>query len=223
LAHRLDVLALIPAYNEAAHVGDVVRRASAFLPVWVVDDGSTDGTAREADAAGATVVQQPRNMGKGAALERGLREGADRGFRAVVTLDADGQHRPEELPLFLDAFDREKPDLVIGYRQFHKMPAQRRFANTLGTWLFSAALGERIRDNQSGYRLLGADFIRSLDFSTQGFEMEVEMITQAVRGRRRIAWVPIETIYGDEVSHFKPVRDSVAFLRTVWRARRAHR
>lgn len=220
---RTDIVALIPAYNEQAHVGEVVRRAASFVPVWVVNDGSTDETANRARDAGAIVLEQPRNMGKGAALARGLRDAANEGFRAVITLDADGQHRPEELPLFLRAYDDAKPDLVIGYRRFGEMPLQRRIANTVGTWLFSAAVGRHVRDNQSGYRLLGADFIRSLDFSTSGFEMEVEMITQALRDGRRIAWVPISTIYADEVSHFKPVQDSVAFLRTVWRARGARR
>ncbi len=221
---RRDVLALVPAYNEAAHIGEVVRRAREHLAVAVVDDGSADRTAAVAAEAGAEVLRQPRNAGKGAALLRGLRYGVDQGYDAVVTLDADGQHRPEEIPRFLELFDREHPDLIIGFRQFAEMPRVRRLANTVGTWLFSRAVGTRIPDNQSGYRLLSKSFIGALDFTSAGFEMEVEMIVQAVRAGRAIGWVPISTIYGDEVSHFSPVRDTIGFLGTCARTwRRVHR
>jgi glycosyltransferase involved in cell wall biosynthesis len=170
--------------------------------------------------AGATVLVQSPNQGKGAALRRGLLHGVAEGYRAVLTLDADGQHRPDEIPRFLEAHDTTGADLIIGYRSFREMPPVRRFGNTVGTWLFSQAVGRRIADNQSGYRLLRAGLIESLDWSSVGFEMEVEMIVQAVAQGRELGWVPISTIYGDERSHFRPMEDSVGFLRTVLRARR---
>jgi glycosyltransferase involved in cell wall biosynthesis len=223
MPNRDDILALIPAYNEARHVADVIRRTLVFLPTLVVDDGSTDGTGNLAADAGAEVVRQSPNAGKGVALLRGLRHGLESGYRAVVTLDADGQHLPEEIPRFLDAHDGDAQDLIIGYRDFRRMPPLRRFANGVGTWLLGAAIRHRIRDNQSGFRLLSARFIESLDLRSTGFEMEVEMIVQAATGGFRIGWVPISTVYADEVSHFNPLRDSVRFLSTVLRAARRAR
>lgn len=217
---RDDVLALVPAYNEGRHVGEVVAGVREHLPVVVVDDGSTDDTAEAARGAGAEVLVQNPNQGKGAALRRGLLHGVSSGYRAVVTLDADGQHRPDEIPRFLDAYDTTSAQLVIGYRSFDAMPPVRRFGNTVGTWLFSQAVGRPIADNQSGYRLLRAELIDALDWSSVGFEMEVEMIVQAVALGHELGWVPISTIYGDEQSHFRPIHDSVGFLRTVLRARR---
>jgi glycosyltransferase involved in cell wall biosynthesis len=220
---RTDILALIPAYNEERHVGDVVRRTLPFLPALVIDDGSIDETARAAETAGARVLRQETNGGKGAALARGFREGVAGGYRAVVTLDADGQHRPEEIPRFIDAFDHGLGELVIGYRDFRRMPPARRFGNTTGTWLLSAAIGRRVRDNQSGFRLLAAPLLGALAVTRSGFEMEVEMIVDAVTRGFRIAWVPISTIYGDEESHFRPLRDSVRFLGMVVHAARRRR
>ena len=130
------VLALIPAYNEGARVADVVRGAQAFLPVLVVNDGSTDDTPAHAEHAGATVIHQVPNQGKGAALRAGFRWALDHGYDAVITLDADGQHDPAEIPLYLDAFGARQPDLIIGERHT-QMPFPRNLTNTIGRWLFS--------------------------------------------------------------------------------------
>src|SRR4029077_15932239 len=136
-AHRYrwavtDVVALIPAFEEGPRVGAVVLRATAHLPVLVVDDGSPDDTAARAEAAGATVVVQRPNQGKGAALRAGFAWALAHDADAVVTLDADGQHDPDEIPTFLDAFDRTAADLVIGRRDFSLMPPVRRLSNRLG-------------------------------------------------------------------------------------------
>ena len=100
-----DVLALIPGYQEGPRIAAVVGGARAFLPVVVVDDGSTDDTATQAETAGAVVLRQIPNAGKGAALRTGFRYALAQGAAAVVTLDADGQHDPAEIPLFLAAFE----------------------------------------------------------------------------------------------------------------------
>ena len=120
-------------------------RCRRDLPVVVVDDGSTDDTAAQAEAAGATVIRQVPNQGKGAALRAGFRHALEQGADAVVTLDADGQHDPDEIPVFLAAFARDRPELVIGRRDFSQMPAARRVSNTLGGWVFSAAVGRGSR------------------------------------------------------------------------------
>lgn len=126
------ILALIPAYEEGPRVAAVIRGARRHLPVVVVDDGSTDDTAMVSEAAGATVLRQRPNAGKGAALRAGFRHALDLGMDAVVTLDADGQHDPDEIPRFLDSFATDRPELVIGRRDFSAMPPVRRISNTLG-------------------------------------------------------------------------------------------
>ena len=146
------ILALIPGYQEGLRIATVVEGARAYLPVVVVDDGSTDDTAAQAEAAGATVLRQVPNAGKGAALRAGFRHALDRDAEAVVTLDADGQHDPGEIPLFLAAFRATRPELVVGRRDFASMPPVRRLSNTLGGWVFSAAVGRHVPDNQSGIR-----------------------------------------------------------------------
>ena len=218
------IVALIPAYREAPRVAAVVTGALVHLPVVVVDDGSDDGTADVAEAAGATVIRQVPNQGKGAALRAGFRHALALGCEAVVTLDADGQHDPAEIPAFLAAWTARHAPLVIGRRTFAEMPIVRRVANELGTATFSWAVGRRVPDNQSGYRLLGAGLMGSLlDSREQGFEFEVEMITRAIRDGLAIDWVPIRTIYAGEPSHIRPVHHVRSFLRVAREARRAVR
>ncbi len=219
-----DVLVLIPAYQEAERVGAVVTAALAHLPVLVVDDGSTDGTATVAEAAGATVIAQVPNQGKGAALRAGFAWALARDVEAVVTLDADGQHDPAEIAAFLEAHRRTAADLVIGRRDFRRMPPTRRLANELGRRAMSWAAGRDIPDNQSGYRLLSRRLMAVLTTSDEtGFEFEVEMITTCIRAGFALEWVPIRTIYAGEASHIRPWRHLASFVRIVRTTRRTVR
>jgi glycosyltransferase involved in cell wall biosynthesis len=218
---REDILAVIPAFNEASQIEAVARLAARHLHVLVVDDGSTDRTTALARGAGAVVVRQTINQGKGAALRRGFRYAIDAGCRAVVTLDADGQHDPQEIPAFLAAFDARPSELIVGARDYSAMPLVRRCSNTIGRWAFSWALGRRIPDNQSGYRLIGRRLMQDLlESQESGFEFEVEMIALAVRRGYPIDWVPIRTIYAGEKSHIQPLRHVVNFFRVVWQTRK---
>ncbi len=216
------ILALIPAYNEAGHIRDVVTGARTHLSVLVVNDGSTDDTATRAEEAGATLLDQIPNQGKGAALRAGFRWALDAGYEAVITLDADGQHDPAEIPKFLDAYADDQADLIIGAREFEDMPPIRRLANTVGRWSFSWAIGQPILDNQSGYRLISRRLTEAILISGEaGFEFEVEMIVICVRLGFTLDWVPIRTIYADEGSHIRPWHHTVNFFRMVWRTRRS--
>ena len=218
----LGGLALIPAHNEAPRIAPVVEGARRHLEVLVVDDGSADETARVAAAAGATVIGQPRNLGKGEALKAGFRRALAEGADAVVTLDADGQHDPAEIPAFLAARERTGAELVIGVREFRDMPPARRLANLLGKRVLRWATGREIPDNQSGYRLVGRRLMEvALASAEPGFGFEVEMIVECARRGWAIEWVPIRTIYGAEKSHINPLTHLGRFLRLAWRIRRA--
>ena len=218
------ILAIIPAYEAAHLVGPVIREALGHLPVLVVDDGSSDDTAQVARDAGAEVLRQEPNQGKGAALKRGFHYALDQGYDAVLTLDADGQHDPAEIPAFLGAWRSSAPDLVIGARDFSEMPAVRKFANTVGRWSLSRAVGRDIPDNQSGYRLLSRRLLTEmLSSGESGFEFEVDMVLLCLRLDWPMEWVPIRTIYEGKGSHISPFQHVVSFFRMVRRARRARR
>jgi glycosyltransferase involved in cell wall biosynthesis len=216
------ILALVPAYNEGARVRGVVEGARGQLPVLVVDDGSTDDTATHAESAGAELLRRPKNGGKGMALRDGFRHALSAGYDAVLTLDADGQHDPAEIPAFLQRFAERGADLIIGSRDFRHMPPVRRFANSLGRHLFSWAIGQPVADNQSGYRFVHRRLMQSmLESAEHGFEFEVEMIVVCVRNRYKLDWVPIRTIYAGEKSHIRRGHHVKHFFRVVWQTRRA--
>ena len=217
-----DVIAVIPAYQAAPTLDAVVRATREHLPVLVVDDGSTDETTAVAEAAGAEVVRQESNQGKGAALRRGFAHALEGGAEAVLTLDADGQHDPACAADFLAAWQERRAPLIIGRRDFSQMPFSRRLANNLGTQVFSWAVGRHIDDNQSGYRLIARPLLPHLLGSAEdGFEFEVEMITDAIRAGLAIDWVPIPTIYEQAGSHISPLSHVLNFLRVARAARRS--
>lgn len=208
------ILAVIPAYNEEVHVGTVVRQVLNFLPVLVIDDGSKDRTAQMAREAGAVVLTQNPNQGKGKALKRAFGYAEQNGFDAVITLDADGQHDPLEIPAFLQSFAQNKSDLIIGAREFKRMPFIRRAGNTAGRLILSWAVGQDIRDNQSGYRLISRRLMLDmLESQEEGFEFEVEMLIRCLKNGYKLDWVSIKTIYADEKSHIKPLAHIRHFFR----------
>lgn len=220
--NKENILILVPAYNEGRHVADVVKLSQKYFPVLVVDDGSKDDTAARALEAGAQVLRQNPNQGKGAALINGFREAIRLAYDAVIMLDADMQHDPLEIPLFVSKYRENHSDLIIGEREFRYMPRLRRTTNTIGTWMFSWSMGQHIPDNQSGYRLLSKRMMEAtLESRETNFEFEVEMIVLCIHRGFQLDWVPIRTIYGDEKSHIRPVRHAYHFIRMVLESRRA--
>ncbi|MBN1631504.1 MAG: glycosyltransferase family 2 protein [Thermoleophilia bacterium] len=226
------ILAIVPAHNEGPRIGAVVRSLIAQgLPVLVVDDGSTDETAGEARSAGARVLSLSPNRGKGGALKAGFREvfgsleRADgQGWDGILTLDGDGQHDPAEAPNLIKTWSSTGADLVVGARDYRGMPPIRWFTNSVSRALFSRALGQKIPDNQSGYRLRSRRLAEaSLSSQEEGFAFEVEEIAICVGRGYTLAWVPIKTIYGTEVSDIKPWTHLVSFVQVTRRARRRMR
>jgi len=215
------ILAIIPAYNEADRIGEVISGALAYLPVLVVDDGSSDSTSQIAESGGARVLRQEPNQGKGIALQAGFLYAIGKGFQAVLTLDADGQHDPREIPTFLEAYQVSKADLIIGERDFSQIPPVRRLANTLGKLSISWAVGQPIGDNQSGYRLISHRMMEAMLGSREsGFEFEVEMIVVCIQSRYSLEGVPITTLYSGEGSHINPLKHTIEFTRMVLQTRR---
>jgi glycosyltransferase involved in cell wall biosynthesis len=215
---------LIPAWNEVDFIAPIISATVKRYPVLVVDDGSTDPTPQVSKDMGATVISHPENRGKGIALLTGFQWAIENDYDVVITLDADGQHDPEEIPKFLEAYDRSGADLIIGRRDFRQMPFPNNFANRIGSFLLSLVLGKRIYDNQSGFRLHSCRLLQSLDLQATGFELEVEMVIMAVCRCFKLEWVDIRTIYGTgKKSYFHPWYDSLRFIKMVGFAYRMRR
>jgi glycosyltransferase involved in cell wall biosynthesis len=216
-ARELRVVAVIPVFNTAATVAEVIRRVRELVPdVMVVNDGSTDGTA-EAIAAfgeegGVTVISYPENRGKGHALKRGLAAAARMGFRYALTIDADGQHYPDDIPLFLEQADKTPGALVIGARNLtqENMPSRNTFANRFSNFWFRLETGIKMDDTQSGFRLYPLEPLKGMRFVTRRYEFELESAVRLAWRGIRVVNIPIGVHYapgGQRVSHFKPARD----------------
>ena len=224
---RSTIAAVIPAYQEEKHVGEVVLRTRAHLNhVLVVDDGSSDQTALHAREAGAEVIVHPVNRGKGETIKTGLHHWFDRGMEFVVILDADGQHRPEEIERFTAAAGGPtRPRLLIGNRMndVARMPLVRRLVNRFMSQQISKVCGQEIPDTQCGFRMLHRELIPELFGGAARFDYETEMLFFASRKGFRIESVPISTVYSDEVSSIHPVRDTLRFIKLMQRQGRTAR
>lgn len=216
---KAKIAAIIPAYNEEKHIGDVVRRTRQQLDdVLVVDDGSQDRTADNARAAGAEVIVHAINRGKGETIKTGLRHFLERQFDFVIILDADGQHPPEEIDRFVTAaLSADEPKLIVGTRMndLSSMPFVRRVVNRWMSQRISAVCGQEIPDTQCGFRMLHRQLIPKLLGGAARFDYETEMLIIASRKGFKIASVPISTVYSDEVSSIHPVRDTIRFFKLM--------
>lgn len=217
-----SVAATIPAYQAAPWIGDLVRRTLKVLPeVLVVDDGSDDDTAGEARRAGAEVISLPTNQGKGTALRTAFDLLFARGYSAVITLDADGQHLPEEIPVLLEA--RFGADLILGTRDhlFREMGTIRRTANRLSSRIISLVAGQRISDAQTGFRLYSRRLIETTRFPESHFDAESAVLVRCGRHGFRIATAPIHlgAVDGRRTSHYRFWVDTLRIAASVTRAR----
>lgn len=227
------VAVAIPAYQAADTIGDVVRRTQALVQegivaeVLVVDDGSTDATAEAAREEGARVIPLAENEGKGRALASAFADLFARGHAAVITLDADAQHLPEEIPVLLaawaDAAEDERPHLVLGSREhlFGAMSPLRRTSNRASSLLIAGAAGIDLADVQSGFRLYTRELIEAVGFPEPRFEAESAVVVRAVRAGFRIAAVQVSLGFADgrATSHYRPLVDSLRIAGAVTAAR----
>ena len=222
---RSQTAAVIPAYQDEKHIGDIVRRTRERLDhVLVVDDGSTDQTAQRAREAGAEVIVHNQNRGKGDAIKTGLAYWSDREITWVSLLDSDGQHLPEEIDRFLTAAaSSTQSTFLIGNRMNNLagMPFIRRVANRYMSKQISRLCGQEIPDTQCGFRMLNRQLVPELLGGGDRFDYDTEVLIVASRKGYRIESVPITTVYTDQVSKIRPLRDAIRFLKLMWRYRKA--
>lgn len=213
---------VVPALDAEATLGDVLTGLAALeLPVFVVDDGSKDGTARVAREAGARVERHERNRGKGAAIRTGLRAARAAGFARALTVDADGQHPASAALRVLDAAG-EADALVLGVRDLRRdgAPGANRFGNDVSNFFLSAFSGRRLRDTQCGLRLYPIDRVLALGCRADGFAFEAEVVLRALAARLPVTEVSVEVIYppaGERRTHFRKVADPTRIVFTVVR------
>lgn len=196
------IVAVIPAYNEARYIGSVVLKTKEFAdPVIVVDDGSNDQTADLARRAGAYVISHTQNAGKGMALNTGFQKAREFAPDAIVVLDADWQHCPEELPLVVDPVIKGEADLVIGSRYLARtsdVPLQRVVGHMGFNTLLNLASGTSVTDSQSGFRAFSSKAAQTITFGAKGFSVEAEMQFLAKDLHLRVKEVPITIRYHDK-------------------------
>lgn len=209
------ICALIPTYNNASTILDVVRRTHAFLrDIIVVVDGATDNTSDLLATLdfSVSVIAYPHNQGKGAALKRGFRYALEQDFDYALTLDADGQHFPEDIPLLLDKLAVHPDSLIVGARQLQQenMPKRNTFANRFSNFWFHLQTGLRLPDTQSGMRIYPLHRLGHFRFLTSRYESELELLVFAAWRNVPIYAVPVHVYYppeGQRVSHFRPFYD----------------
>lgn len=217
----MTVGAILPALNAARFLPDVIRDIQRHQPglcILVVDDGSTDGTADTARAAGAEVIVHEVNKGKGEALKTGYRWAGEQGIDWVFTMDSDGQHLPSEMQGFLDAAVAQQCDVVVGTRmaEVRDMPWIRLKTNQFTSWVISRLAGQHIPDSQNGYRLYRAACLRGVKLRTKRYDSESEILVRLARRGHLIGSAPITTVYGDEESSINPFVDTGRFFRLVF-------
>ena len=204
---------LIPAYNAQKTLGFVLKKIEPLkIDTIVVDDGSSDETKSVALENGVQLLEHSLNLGKGAALRTGFQYILRRDYHMVITLDADGQHDPSEIPSLLKIFQSVKPDILIASRaaEFGKMTFLRRFWNRLGVKAVARLCHSDITDSQSGFRLIRTEVLKGVNLFTSRFETCLELLINACKRGFSVLSVPIKTqnVDGTGSSHFRPVVDT---------------
>ncbi len=212
-AAEKKICVIIPAYNVADTIGDVVKGAYQFVSmVLVADDGSSDATAENASRAGAAVVRVERNRGKGNALKLLFEMAVQKGFKAVISMDGDGQHDPEEIPRFIKAHRKDPDKIVVGSRMHAKehIPRARYNSMHVARFFISLAANQFIEDTQCGFRVYPLKLIRKMQLTQNGYVTESEILIKAGDMGGKIDFIRIGAIYGEIRSHFRPILDVTA-------------
>jgi glycosyltransferase involved in cell wall biosynthesis len=211
------ILIALPAYNEANYIGSVVLEAKQYADeVIVIDDGSTDRTARIAGLAGATVVSHGENKGYGMAIQSLLAEAARRSPDILVLLDADAQHNPEEIPLLIKAVS-EGADLALGSRKMQSgnIPSYRHFGQKILSYFTRILSKSKLSDTETGFRAFSRKAIASLELKEKGMAISAETISAASAKGLKVAEVPVSAIYTKDGSTLNPVKHGLGALQRI--------
>lgn len=214
---------VIPAYNEAATIADITLRALKQTDlVIVVDDGSTDDTSSQLIGLPVVLLKHHQNQGKAASLQTGFDYALKQGAKKIITLDADGQHQPEDISRVLKASDQHPKKIIIAARLKGQKsaPGLRLFANRFANFWISWAAGYRISDSQSGFRLYPAALLKKVRLNisrNRGFVFESEVLIEAARAGYYSIPVKVQSIYHADrrASHYRPVTDTARIIRMV--------
>jgi glycosyltransferase involved in cell wall biosynthesis len=222
-AHKNGFAVVIPVYNHGATIADVARRAAGHgFPVIIVDDGSTDGGCGEnlGSIPNIRLVRHPRNLGKGAALQNGMREAA-KSARWAICLDADGQHRPGDMFRLIEAIPDGSRPIVVGRREaMHGAPWTSRFGRKFSNFWVWVASGSALSDSQSGFRIYPLPEIFGLNVRSGRYQYEIEVLAKAAWHGIPVIEAPVSVSYapgGRRISHFRPWVDFMRNSRTFGR------
>jgi glycosyltransferase involved in cell wall biosynthesis len=219
IEHEKKVLVVVPVFNASRWLPQLIERCRKVVDesrLLFVNDGSTDDSLAILKEQDVNYLSFVENQGKGAALKAGFNYAVAHGFDAVLTLDADLQHLPEEIPRFLAANDGKR--LLIGTRRIETgtMPVERWFINNLTSLVISVFSGRRVRDSQSGYRLIPVWLLRAIRLESVRYDSESEILFKAGALGCTVAEIPVSTIYEGSHSYIHPFKDSLRFVRQVW-------
>jgi glycosyltransferase involved in cell wall biosynthesis len=209
---------IIPTYNEAKAIGRIVKEVKLQnLDVLVIDDGSTDETSKIAKENGAVILRNDINQGKGSSLIEGFNYAVGLNFDAVVTMDGDGQHLPQDLPYFIRLAEYSDSSIIIGNRMksSKNMPLTRLLTNRFMSWLISNLANQKIPDSQCGFRLIKKEVLTAVNLITSRYETESEILLRCSQLGLKIESVPIKTVYRDEKSRINPLIDTVRFFKLI--------
>ena len=211
----MRICIIIPVYNEAAAIGDLVYQLKAKgRDILVIDDGSTDDSANFAKAQGADVIVHAERRGKGTSLRDGFDYAVAKGFDGIIAMDGDGQHAVSDVDKFFDKA-KEFPDGIINGSRMSNvrtMPLIRYWTNELMSSIISIACRQSIPDSQCGFRFIPTRILKSIHLSSSDFEIETEVLTKASRKGFRIHSIGVQTIYQNELSKINPLIDTFRFI-----------
>ncbi len=216
----MKICVIVPAYNEQKRIAEVIRSAKACShDVLVVDDGSTDTTARIAGENGAIVLSFKKNRGKGQALNSGFNYALKKDYDAVVTMDGDGQHSCEDLFNIINSAQTADVGVVVGNRMVdpEDMPFSRFVTNLLMSFIISVICKQNIPDTQCGYRLIKCDVLKKIELASSKYEIESELLIKASRAGFKIVSTPVKSVYKGQISCINPVLDTFRFFRMLVR------
>jgi glycosyltransferase involved in cell wall biosynthesis len=214
----MRVCVVIPTYNESSAIAGLIKDIRKLgLDVVVVDDGSQDNTPRLAEVAGAIVLRNKTNEGKGASLVKGFDYILTKGYDCIIAMDGDGQHLAQDIASFISAAENSPNEIFIGNRMLKtkKMPWTRVITNKFMSWLISHITCQDIPDTQCGFRLIKAEALKKLKLQAGKYETEAELLIKAARCGLKIESVGIETVYSGQKSRINPFTDTLRFIRFI--------